>query len=141
MVHLADQNYVRSKEAGHAEHHYSAISHNPYRFMYDQNIVERQTKLIISAGNPASYKIYSIFIVNDFERHNTNRFWQKDKILIDTRPSWKPARSQNIRFAIYITFGEVYARLKLKSQEARVKLEEIENVRSVSTIQVKGLFD
>lgn len=122
-------------QAGHAQHHYGAISHDGYRCMYNWNDPEHQRKLTVAAGNPAGYKIYSSVFENDWQKHITRPLRQKAKVFIETKLGWKPGRNQSVTFNIYTTYGELYARLTLKGQEVRIKLEEIENVQSAVTKQ------
>src|SRR5687768_7876136 len=113
-------------EKGHAEHHYGAISQDPYKFMYDWENADHREKLHIAAAQPSGYKIYSTVFNKDWEKHITNPLKQKLRNYVEGKLGWRPSVAETIGFDVYVHYGELYARLKLRTQEVRVKLEEIE---------------
>ena len=114
-------------EKGHAEHHYGAISEDPFRFLYDWQDADHQNKLRIASSQPTGYKIYSSVFNHDWQKHITNPLKQKFRNYVEGKLGWNPAVVETVGFDIYVNYGELYARLKLRTQEVRVKLEEIEN--------------
>ena len=114
-------------EKGHAEHHFGAVSDDPYKFLYNWQDPEHQNKLIIAAAQPAGYKIYSSVFNQDWEKHITNPLKQKLRNYVEGKLGWKPSVAETVGFDIYVHYGELFARLKLRTQEVRIKLEEIEN--------------
>jgi hypothetical protein len=117
------------REAGHAQHHYGAITHDARRYVYDWHDPDDRRKLIIAAGAPPGYKIYSSVFRTDWAKHITAPLMQKTRNYIEAELGWKPGRRHEVGFNIYVTYGQVYARLTLKDQEARIKLEDIEKLR------------
>ncbi len=57
--------FTHYSEIGQAEHHLSAIGQDRSRFLYDWEKSEHQEKLLIAAGKPAGYKIYSSIVEKD----------------------------------------------------------------------------
>ncbi|MEO5998861.1 MAG: hypothetical protein ABIN89_18970 [Chitinophagaceae bacterium] len=119
--------FTHYSEIGHAQHHLGAIEHDPNRFLYEWDNQEHQQKLIIAAGTPPGYKIYSSVFEKDWQKWLTVHLKDKVKKYIDYRLGWKPGGGETVDFQIYSNYGDLYAKLKLRSQEVRVKLELIEN--------------
>jgi len=124
-----DYIFTHYSEAGHAQHHLGAISHDPSGYVYNWNNPAHQASLAIAASGPAGYRIYSSVFGEDWQKHLTAPLRQKARQYIDLRLGWKPARGETIGFQLYVHYGEVYAKLTLKAQQVRVKLEEIEQIR------------
>ena len=116
-------------EIGHAQHHLCAISQDPHRFLYDWGNPEHQEKLRIAGSQPEGYKIYTTLFRHDWQKQVTNALKQKLRNYIDCKLGWSPTARETVGFEIYANYGELYARLKLRSQEIRVKLEDIENMK------------
>ena len=114
-------------EKGHAEHHYGAISEDPHRYMYSWDKQEHRGKLLLAAEQPEGYRIFASVFNKDWEKHITVNLKQKLRIYVESKLGWKPSVAETVAFDIYVSYGELYAKLKLRSQEVRVKLEEIEN--------------
>jgi hypothetical protein len=114
-------------EKGHAEHHYGAISEDAFKFLYDWQDPDHQKKLCIASSQPKGYRIYSSVFNPDWQKHITNRLKQKLRNYVEGKSGWKPTVAETVGFDIYVNYGGLYARLKLRTQEVRVKLEEIEN--------------
>lgn len=116
-------------EKGHAEHHLGAISEDRYRFMYDWENMDHRRKLLTAAAQPQGYRIYASVFNQDWEKYLTNPLKQKLRNYVESKLHWKPSVAETVGFDIYVNYGELYARLKLRNQEVRVKLAEIENYR------------
>ena len=114
-------------EKGHAEHHYGAISEDPYKYLYIWEDPDHRRKLFLAAEQPAGYRIYASVFNKDWEKHITVDLKQKLRKYVESKLGWKPSVAERVVFDIYVNYGELYAKLKLRSQEVRVKLEEIEN--------------
>lgn len=113
-------------EKGHAEHHYGAISQDPYKCFYEWENDEHRNKLIVAASQPEGYKIYAAVFVPDWQKHITNPLKQKLRNYVESKLGWKPSVAETVAFDIYVNYGELYAKLKLRNQEVRIKLAEIE---------------
>ncbi|MEJ7740461.1 MAG: hypothetical protein WKF97_23840 [Chitinophagaceae bacterium] len=120
--------FTHYAEIGHAQHHYGAISQDPNKFLYEWDNPEHQSKLNIAASKPSGYKIYATVFQRDWEKTITNQLKEKVRKYIDYKLGWKPGRGETVAFTIYVSYGELYAKLKLRAQEVRVKLEDIENL-------------
>jgi hypothetical protein len=115
-------------EAGHAEHHVGAISHDPNRFLYQWDNPEHQKKLIVASHQPAGYKVYSSVFVKDWQTRISNPVKQNLRNYIHGKLGWNPLNGERLSFDIYANYGELYAQIKLRGQEVRIKLEDIENL-------------
>lgn len=120
--------FTHYSEAGQAEHHLGAIAHDPNRYLYNWDKPEDQNKLLIAAGKPDGYKIYSSVFEKDWQKQITLLLKTKVKKYIDYSLDWKPGRGETVDFQIFTNYGELYAKLKLRTQEVRVKLEVIEKL-------------
>ena len=114
-------------EKGHAEHHYGAISEDPCRFIYDWEHPDHRKRLLAAAAQPEGYKVFASVFKTDWQKHITNPLKQKLRNYVESKLGWKPSAAESLGFDIYVHYGEVYAKLKLRSQEVRIKLAEIED--------------
>jgi hypothetical protein len=114
-------------EKGHAEHHYGALSEDPWKFLYDWENADHRKRLLTASAQPEGYKVYASVFKKDWQKHITNPLKQKLRNYVESKLCWKPAVAETLGFDIYVNYGEVYAKLKLRSQEVRIKLAEIEN--------------
>jgi len=119
--------YTHYADIAHAQHHLSAISHDPYRRLYEWDNPEHQEKLKFAATKPTDYKIFSAVLVKDWEEQLSSNLKGKVRNFVENKIGWKPSRSDTLDFKIYLHYGELYAKLKLQGEEVRVKLEDIEN--------------
>lgn len=53
------------------------------------------------------------------------------KAFIEHKLNWRPGRSDEVIFDLDIQYAEIYATLKFRSKEIKVKLEDIENASYV----------
>ena len=120
--------FTHYAEIGHAQHHLGAISQDPHRSLYEWDNPQHQLKLYVAAGQPAGYKVYSAVFIKDWEKL-VNSMKEKAKDYIETKVRWRPGAGDHVDINIYVHYGELYAKLKLRGQEVRVKLEEIENYK------------
>ena len=81
---------------------------------------------LIEAGG-----VFTMLKVKDAEYKARKVLDKKLRYYIDTRLQWRPNGSDDVVFSLDVQFGEVYARLKFRSKEIMVKLEEIENASYV----------
>jgi hypothetical protein len=51
---------------------------------------------------------------------------KKIRAFIEYKLGWQPGRNDDVSFNLDVQFGEVYAELKFRSKQIKVKLEEIE---------------
>lgn len=72
--------------------------------------------------------MYANVFEKNWLRHITNRLKFKVRRYIDNTLQWHPANSDTVAFRFYSQFGETHAAIKLRNQEVRLKLEDIENI-------------
>lgn len=111
-----------------AQHHLGAIAHDPNIFLYDWEKPGDQQKLLIAAGQPTGYQIYSSVFEKDWQKLLTPALREKVSKYINYSLDWKPGRGETVDFQIFASYGELYAKLKLRKQEVRIKLELIEKL-------------
>ncbi|MEJ7766740.1 MAG: hypothetical protein WKF89_02940 [Chitinophagaceae bacterium] len=121
--------FTHYADIAHAQHHFGAIEHDPHRFLYEWDKPGHKEKLLIAADSPPGFKIYSSLFEKDWQVHLSGILKENVKRYIDNNLHWKPGGSETVDFQVYNNYGELYAKLKLRSQEVRLKLEEIENYR------------
>jgi len=109
------------------------IGHDAYMYLYEWDNPEHQQKLYVAASQPVGYKVYSGVFKKDWEKQISNSMNETAKTYIETKIRWKPGRGDNVDFKLYVNYGELYAKLKFRGQEVRVKLEEIENHKTCVT--------
>ena len=77
----------------------------------------------------AAYKVYCS-VVKDatrLERQLTATYADNIRRYIEKNTSWAIGGKDKIQPAFEVTFGELFVRLKWKSQQQRIKFEQIEN--------------
>lgn len=109
-----------------AEAHYNAIAKDGYRYLYRWESKEDQTKLLTAAGQPSGYRIYANVLEKDWESYISKPLRLKIKNYIENRLGWVPSGNETVAFSIFSQFGEIYAHLKLRNREAKVRLLDIE---------------
>lgn len=110
-----------------AKEHYDVLAGDPFRRLYDWGDPADRERLLVAAGGPAGYRVFSNTFLPEWEQHVTPRLRQKMKAYV-ARLGWKPARDEQVAPVFFPYFGEVYVSLKFRRQEVRVKLEEIEKM-------------
>jgi hypothetical protein len=110
-----------------AQDHYGAISHDPYRFLYEWNNPEHQQKLRIAASGLKEYKNFAAVFRPDWEKGLTGRLQEKVRQYV-SRLGWTPKSGETVDTSFELQFGELYIRLKHRAREVKVKFEEIEKL-------------
>ena len=111
-----------------AREHFDALQDDPYRFLYDSEVVEHLERLQKAATHPGPYKVFTNTFMPDWERHITKRMRQQIMAFIEGK-GWKPVRNESVLIDFYPHFGEVMLTLRFREQKLSIKLEEIENLR------------
>lgn len=123
--------FTQYSEIAHALHHLDAISHDPHRFLYEWDNPEHRQKLCVAADNPPCYKVYACVLNKHWQKQIQNAIREKTRGFIERNIGWKPRRNDTVKCILFVNNGELYAKLKLRAEEVRVKLEEIENINHV----------
>ncbi len=118
--------FTHYNDIGHAEFHYGAINHDSGKFLYQWDDLLQRRKLQVAAANPAGFRIYSTVFENDWENHITDPLKERVKRYVESDLGWRPSRADTVIFDIYVTYGELYVRIRLRGQQVRVKLSDIE---------------
>lgn len=108
--------------------HFNAISTDGNRFLYDWEIPEHRARLYIAAQHPGGFKVYANVFEKNWLRHITNRLKYRVRRYIDNTLQWHPAGGETVECQFYSHFGETHAMIKLRNQEVRLKLEDIETI-------------
>lgn len=115
--------YHDRAEAGR---HYEAIGSDPYRKIYAlSNPVQRQ-QLMVAAGQPEGYKIYTALLQDKW--HPTGLIEQKIRLYLKRRLHWRPGRKDKVEVKLVAKFGELYIILKFQAREVSVSLADIESI-------------
>lgn len=109
-----------------AEAHFSAIAKDGYRYLYKWENHDDQEKLRIAASQPTGYRIYGNVLEKDWESYISKPLRLKIKNYIENRLGWTPGGNETVGFSIFPQFGEIYAHLRLRNREAKVRLLDIE---------------
>lgn len=72
-------------------------------------------------------KVFTMLKVKEAESKARKLLDKKIRAFIEYKLHWRPGSQDEVRFGLDVQFGEVYAKLTFRSQEIKVKLEEIEN--------------
>lgn len=116
------------EDAGEAMAHFNALPGDGNRFLYDWEIPEHRARLYMAATQPAGFKVYANVLEKNWLRHITHRLKYKFRRYIDNTLQWRPATSDIVECQFYSHFGETHALIKLRNQEVRLKLEDIETI-------------
>lgn len=111
-----------------AQQYFDVLQHDPGRELLifaNPADVERIKELI------ATSRIFMMLKVRDAEYRVKKLLDKKVRAYIEYILGWRPGREYGVSFQLDVQFGEVYARLKFRSKEIKVKLEEIENAHYV----------
>ncbi|MGB8190483.1 MAG: hypothetical protein WCF67_01130 [Chitinophagaceae bacterium] len=119
--------FCHYSDIGLALTHYKNIPNDRYRRLYKWDDEKDQSDLRKAASQPAGYSIYANVLEKNWEDFINAALRMKVKNYVENRLGWTPGRNENVVFTLFPSFGELYANVRLRSREAKVKLEEIEN--------------
>src|SRR4051812_28229428 len=71
--------FTHYAEIGQAQHHYGALPHDPYRFLYQWENPEDRLKLEKAAIQPQGYSVYAALFKTAWLKHVTPRMKEKAK--------------------------------------------------------------
>jgi hypothetical protein len=106
-----------------AQQYFDVQKNDPHRELLalnDPAAVERLSMLI------ATTNAFTMLKVKDAEMKARKVLDKKIRAFIEYKLNWQPSRQDDLRFGLDVQFGEVYAKLKFRSKEISVKLEDIE---------------
>ncbi len=108
-----------------AQQYFDVLKDDPARellWVHKPNDISR-LKEWIKTGNA-----YMMLKARDAEFRARRLLDKKIKAFIEYKLRWFPSRQDEVSFSLDVQFGEVYAKLKFRSKEIKVKLEEIEGL-------------
>lgn len=118
--------YSNLHEAGQ---HFEAIKADQYRYIYDWNKEEDQKRLRVAIAQPEGYKIFAAVIMPDWKKRAEKVLEKKMRHYIDHKLKWHPGRNDTVDFDLYPNFGEVFVTIKLRRQQIKVSLADVENFK------------
>ena len=71
-------------------------------------------------------RIYTMLKIKDAEFKVKKLLEKRIRYFIDHQLGWNPGRNDDVQFSLDVQFGEVYAKLKFRAKEIKVKLADIE---------------
>jgi hypothetical protein len=114
------------KTLNNATEHFEAIKKDGNRYLYDWNKPTDREKIKAAAAQPEGYKIYASVVMPDVQQKAELVLKKKIKHYIDNKLKWRPGRDATVDFNLYPHYGEVHVTLKLRNQQVKVALSEIE---------------
>jgi len=109
-----------------ADAHYKASKNDGNRYLYDWQDEEDKKKLLIAAGEPEGFRIFSTYFKPDYKKLLTDTHRDRINTYMYANTDWKPKRGQNVNVDFYMQFGYLYATLSFQHKELTVKFDEIE---------------
>jgi hypothetical protein len=106
-----------------AQQYFDVLKEDRHRAIFRMDDDDDMKKLEALLDEAA---VFTMLKVKDAEWKARRVLDKKIRAYIDHRLGWHPSRSDDVVFSLDVQFGEVYARLKCRSKEIMVKLEEIE---------------
>jgi len=105
-----------------AQQYYDVVKADPARELILLNISgeERLRELL------RKEKIYTMLKIKDAEFKVKKLLEKRIRYFIDHKLGWNPSRNDDVQFSLDVQFGEVYAKLKFRAKEIKVKLADIE---------------
>jgi hypothetical protein len=111
-----------------AQQYYDVIKHDPNRaLLWTGNADD----LAVIRELTEKAQVYTMLKIRDAEYKARLLLDKRIRAFIEYKLHWRPGREEGVSFSLDVQFGEIYARLRCRSKEIKVKLEEIENARYV----------
>lgn len=112
---------------GLAKTHLNAVKEDKYAAIIDLTNPEHEQK-VLDMITGAQYAIYWSVVksTTELERRINGKYKDNMRRYIEKHTNWKISRDATVNPKIQLVFGELYLTLKFRSQEIRVKFEEIE---------------
>ncbi len=106
--------------------HLEALPTDFYRKCYDLRMAEEKEKLLIAVNQPAGYAIYAPLLRHPWKPGNL--LAGRIREYVETVLHWNPDKHRGLKADLFLQFGELFITLKSGSQEAKIRLEEIDPV-------------
>ena len=112
-----------------AKQHFDAIKRDGNRYLYDWDKEEDQKKLRVAISQPEGYKIFADVVMPDWKERAEAVLKEKLKRYIRFKLKWFPSKNDTVDFDLYPNFGEVFVTMKLRNQQIKVSLADVENFK------------
>ena len=106
-----------------AQQYFDVLTEDPARELFLTDSPEHVAK-INNLLHSAS--VFTMLKIKDAEVKARQILDRKIRAFIEYNLKWQPSGQDGVRFTLDVQFGEVYAKLRFRSKEIKVKLEEIE---------------
>lgn len=111
-----------------AEAHFNSIGNDPHRFLYEWDKPAHRERLMMAAGNPKGYRIYSTYFFPDYKKKITKNLKDKINKYMYRHTDWKPGSGETVNIDFYLQFGLLYLTMKYAGQELKIKFADIETL-------------
>jgi hypothetical protein len=105
-----------------AQQYYDVVKTDPAReLILTDGEGEERIKFLLRTE-----KVYTMLKIKDAEFKVKKLLEKRIRYFIDEKLGWRAGRNDDVQFSLDVQFGEVYAKLKFRAKEIKVKLEDIE---------------
>jgi len=111
-----------------AQQYYDVLKDDPGREIF---FTDRPGDMIRIKELISNTPVFMMLKIKDAEIKARKVLDKKLKAFIEYKLNWHPSRQDEVLFSLDVQFGEVYAKLKFRSKEIKVKLAEIEEAKYV----------
>lgn len=111
-----------------AQQYFDVIKYDANREILKMDNGEDVTR-ITSLLNTAA--VFMTLMIKDANERARKVLDKRLKAFIEYKLNWRPGRSDEVIFDLAIEYAEIYVVLKFRSQEIKIKLEDIENASYV----------
>ncbi len=122
--------FTHYSDKGLAKIHFNAVSTDKLAAIIDLENSKHRQKVLGMLNPESQYIIYSSLTIDPKELKTITEklFTQKIHKYIAGNTNWSISRDHTIKPRLEITFGELYVNIKYKSQNIRMRLQELENL-------------
>lgn len=111
--------------------HFDALKHDTERKVYNISIENDFKELKELINNKEGIKVFTRLTISQVNQKAQKMLDKRLRAYIDFKTDFRPSSYTEVEFYIEVIFGEIYALLKYRSKEIKVKLEEIEKANYV----------
>lgn len=111
-----------------AKQHYQSILADKGRHLYDWENEEDRDKLRKAAAQPEGFKIFAAVMMPNWRVRAEPILLPKIKNYVDYTLRWRPGQNQVVNFELFPHNGEVFVTLKLRNQQVKIPLSELEKL-------------
>lgn len=122
--------FTHYSDMGLGKIHFNAVSTYKLSAIIDLENDKHREKVLSMINRDSQYIIFSSLTIDPKELKTITEkiFTQRIHKYIASNTNWSISRDYTIKPKLEITFGELYVNIKFKSQNIRIRLEELENL-------------